>query len=159
MKRIREKIKKIPCAVCGSRHKQLLTLSFEDEIIGHATACCDCGHIERYVLRNKKEISSPRDHFHLTSMIRNDYTISNVECGSFRALCKDRNCKYWVDYKKDPHYHFGKDPNNYGCNPPKHNHYGHCDKHKKPCKDHNKGNSVYKPSYGKDGNKKVKKYV
>lgn len=156
MKMTRDRIMKISCAVCGSRHKQFLTLSCGADVIGYAKVCCDCGHIKRYVRRVGKDVSSPENTFHLTNMIKSDYTISNIECGTSKAFCRDRKCKYWIDYRKDPHYHFGKEPGNYGCNSSKK--HDHCKHHKKHHNNHG-NNSVYKPSFCKENNSKIKKYV
>ena len=97
MKLSRSRISKLKCIACGSREKKLAILSAplkHDMIVGFATACCNCGHIENYVLKNKEETVEDED---FLNVLENRYEVSKIRCGAHNAYCSRRKCKFWKD--------------------------------------------------------------
>lgn len=97
MRLSRNRISKLKCIACGSRDKKLAILSAplkSDIVVGFATCCCNCGHIENYVLKNMEETVNDDD---FLAVLENQYKVSKIRCGAHNAYCPRRKCKFWKD--------------------------------------------------------------
>lgn len=143
VKMTRDRISKLRCIACGSTDKRIALLKSGKVSIGFATICCNCGHMHKYVFRNKER---SLDEFNIACMLKGSFTINEIKCGSKYAFCPNKQCPYW---KGEPTKHT-----------PSKNHHKHNEgeKHHKDRYKNNEKKPVYTPSYVPENNvNKVRK--
>lgn len=105
----KERLYKLHCKCCDSREKVLAILSNGDREVGFTTICCNCGNVQRFVLRDYDHIMSSIDESNITSMLEGNFRVSELRCGTNQPYCPRKNCPYWdgshhARYPEPGHY-------------------------------------------------------
>lgn len=87
-----DRISRLKCISCGSNFKRQMDIIDHGTKIGFSTICCNCGHIENYMINQNNRVSDAKVWAKIQFGMPD--TINTAKCAVDDTRFCDKNCKY-----------------------------------------------------------------